>query len=161
MKKRPIGISIVAFLYIFIGMISLITEFFVSTYHSDMIDMVINHMEWITLLLMGIGLTLEKRWAWWLTVFLLTFSVFYNLYALIDFKSILLNARISQSDSTKYFYKTLATTVFQSLIILYLFQRNVFEYFRFEYVTKYRKLKILLGINLLIIFFTVLINKLL
>jgi hypothetical protein len=156
--KRPLGISIIALLNILKGMIGLITLFFLPGYveqNIDNIEMVMEYAEWFMYLIIGIGISLGKRWAWWILVFSLTLSLFYNLFSLVIAKDILLEAGLSSSEITKYFYKLGASIIFQTILLVYLYQKSVFRFYAFNYSTIKKKLAIVFSINILLITFII------
>jgi hypothetical protein len=160
-KKRPFGISIIALLNILKGMIGLMILLYASTFDEqggDKLDVVMEYFERFVYLIIGIGISLGKRWAWWIFVFLLAFNVFHNVFTFLTSEDILVKAGLTSNEITKYFYKLGAATLFQTILIVYLFQKNVFNFFKFEYTTLKKKLALVFGINIILVTVIILIE---
>lgn len=158
-NKRPLGISIIAFLNILKGIIGLMVLLYLSTFDEqvgDKFDITIEYFDRFMYLVIGIGLSLGKRWAWWIFSLLLTFSIFYNIFSFIISNDILVKSGVSSDEITKYFYKLGASTIFQLILLVYVYQKIVFKFFNFEVSSLKRKLTIVIGINIILIIIVIL-----
>jgi hypothetical protein len=160
-NKRPFGISLIAFLNIMKGMIGLAVLIYSSTFDEhtgDNFDIAFEYIERLLYLTIGIGLTLGKRWAWWIITYLFAISVFYNIYSLFIAKDILIEGGVSSGEITKYYYKLGASIIFQSILFIYLYQRNVFKFFKLDYSTIKKKLTTIIGFSIALIILIIVIE---
>lgn len=147
MTNRPIGISIISFLYIIKGLIDAVT-IFTAKRGLNQFEVLFDHFWWIALVLIGIALNFNKKWVWWVSSTIISFSVLFNLYQFLMFV-------LTFQEIAPLTYKILINAIIQGVILVYLFQKSVFDYFKMDYLTFHKKLKKLVIIN--IVFFVVIV----
>lgn len=141
MTNRPSSISFLSFLYVLvavIGLIPIISNNEISAlFKSDNLFSIITLM---LLILSSVGLFMGKKWGWWIVAFFTTFSILskipilYWSFANIDFIP----------DVGKFYLKNAGKMLVQTLILVYLFQENVNQYFQFNNnLSKLKRLGIL------------------
>lgn len=154
MRKRPVGISILAILIIIGGMFSIIIRFYTSLRLSFTISIVTiaSALFYLALTtLVGVTLWRGKKWGWWLgTSYLAYFILSYIHRALTLF--VLHNQQISIPMGLSYELTKISINLIMNILIyLYLFKDNVMEYYGVNRESKLKYGLIVLGIGILLI----------
>lgn len=147
MNNKPIGVIIIATIYVIFG-ISLPVLMLIghdNLLGMDAIDMALEHVEWISFLLIAYGLFFCHQWAWWLTTFILMFSFITSGYELNQIKAVLESLSMSQSGILKYTMQMAAVMIMQLVFFIYLWRNTVFDYFGFTYRSRHKKMAVLIG----------------
>lgn len=144
--KRPFGITIISGLYIIFGIFQLVVISVLIDHSEEIswIDLILVQLIWLFFLLMGFGLSLGKKWGWWISTVLTMFSAMHGAYELINFDLLMTSSDLSDSELKKEMYKSAGKVLFQMLIVIYLFQKNVFNYFVFDQKNRIKKAIIVL-----------------
>ncbi len=135
MKKRPAGISILAFIYILVGMLGIMMN--PTSISHDWTAYLI----YAALVVSAAALYLRHRWAWWLLGTLTAFSILVNCINLF----VTLAHPEALSDEHRLVMKFAGKLLLQSLILVYFFSQPVMKFFGFSTDNKPQKLFILLG----------------
>jgi biotin transporter BioY len=121
MTKRPIGISVISFLF-FIASLSILVA---TLGLSFKLGSVFGYLLAFVLFAFGFGLFKRKKWAWWLTSIMLMSLVMVDIFAIVT------SAGMSELQ-VKAFPGKLAQFALHSVLLYYLFQLNVIRYFQFD-----------------------------
>jgi hypothetical protein len=148
MIKRPVGISILSFIYIFI--VGILGIFSIVYSSNSLIVSLTNHKFDVLILSLFIVASIAffygKKWGWWVIGFLSLFAIISKIpYIYIGMMNL---ERIA--DPGKYFLTHAGKMMFQILIFVYLFQQNVIQFFQFQTISKLKRLGILLILNIII-----------
>jgi hypothetical protein len=159
MKKRPIGISILAVLGILGGIAILVMQIFTAKHYDtaaeysgvSAISMLVNlTILGIWGLLSGIGMWIGKKWGWWLGATYISYSVLRNANALLTISEIVAQNPDQSIDATKYYIKHIGRVIIHSFIACYYFKANVLEFFGFPTERKWKRILAYIGATLLI-----------
>ncbi len=135
MDNRPAGISILAFIYILVGMLGMMLN------PTPIMQGWATYLTYAILIVSAAALYLRHRWAWWVLGTLTAFSIMLNcinLFAALSHLDSLPNA-------SKYYLKFGGKLLLQSLILIYLFSQPVINFFAFKSDNKTQKLFMLFG----------------
>lgn len=159
MKKRPIGISILAVLGVIGGVAILVMQAFIAKHYGaaaehtgvSAISMLVNLIVLgIWGLLSGIGMWIGKKWGWWLGATYISYSVLRNLNALLTISEIVAQNPDQSIDATKYYIKHIGRVIIHSLIACYYFKANVLEFFGYPIERRWKRILAYIGITILI-----------
>lgn len=150
--KRPIGISIISFLYLASGGFIAAMYIFTPSVKSDTgytIYDVLGLLITVMMFVAAFGLSMGKKWGWWI----ISIISFNNL--LLDIRGLYEVTDITLSNDPNFYLHNIAALVFHILILVYLFQKNVFEYFGFNPNIIFKKigLVIVLSAGLFLVFY--------
>jgi hypothetical protein len=154
MRKRPIGISILAVLYIIGGIGVLGIQLFMGGVLTQAFNLIgISSISAVISLLFlgilglaaGIGMWLGKKWGWWLGAFYLMYSVARNINALIIIPNLVEQFGTPESGLAKYYIKHCGRIILHSLLVLYFFKSNVEVYFQVENLNVWKRFLKLFG----------------
>jgi len=136
MGKRPAGISIIAWIYILISGISLVSSLILSVYSWPLIII------YLTIFISAVALYLGQKWAWWLMATLAMFMLIRNTSALIL-------AIGNSSDVTgigQYYLLTGGKLIFHCLILIVLLSKPAIQFFAFQKLNTVQRLLILFAV---------------
>ncbi|HHL31261.1 MAG TPA: hypothetical protein ENJ41_01660 [Oceanospirillales bacterium] len=149
MNKRPAGISIIAVIFILIGF-SLMMQLFNANTESYLTL----STSFIIFYALSIGLIRGLKWAWWLT------AVVLMILTLADSVNIIASAQMSTAQ-VRAFPKKLAQFAFHGLMLFYLFQRNVTQYFQLENRDTWKNPAIVFAVSIALVLLYLLVLKVL
>jgi hypothetical protein len=154
MQKRPVGITILAVLYIIGGVGIFAVQLFMGGAISQVFDLFgISSMLAVVAILFlggsalaaGVGMLLGKKWAWWLGAFYLMYAVARNINAIIMIPTLLEQFGTPEAGVAKYYIKHGGRIIIHSLLVLYFFKSNVEAYFQVENVNAWMRVFKLIG----------------
>ncbi len=169
MKKRPIGITILAILSIFGGIGIIVVQVIFSgelekVFESHGLSSLATLLNFAILSVWafaaGIGMWLGRKLGWWLGSLYLSYSVLRNVNAIFTIMDIVAQNHDQVIDTTKYYIKHIGRVIFHSLLVAYYFKNNVMEFFQIS--TNYKKKRFwkFIGITLLIFIAMILVTQL-
>lgn len=140
--RRPLGLSIIASLFLISGIVTLILTLTAKSdiENPDAIDHIFQHLEWIIMLLIGFGLLKGKKWSWWLTTVSTGFVYLFGIYGLINIQSIVIENGLDEGQKINFIMESGAILFMQTMIMLYYFTRGVFGFFGMNYETLVQKI---------------------
>lgn len=157
MKKRPIGLTIIAAISIISG-ISLLASQFYRLFSSTVIDssiitstVVVKPLliaSALIYIISGIGIILAKKWAWILGIFNYGLEILKNIAGFFYFATVYSGiVEINMIIPTIAF---LVWIIFLTIIVIYLLSQGVLEYF--EVSNKEKKYYLIRIVSIVIIF---------
>jgi hypothetical protein len=120
MNKRPVGISIIAVIFILIGFTLMVQLFNANTESYLTLS-----TSFIIFYALSIGLIRGLKWAWWIT------AVVLMILTLADSVNIIALAQMPAAQ-VRAFPGKLAQFALHGVTLYYLFQSNVTKYFQLE-----------------------------
>ncbi len=148
MRKRPIGVSILAVLYIIGGIGVLGIQLFMGGALAQAFNLIgISSISAVISILFlgilgiaaGIGMWSGKKWGWWLGAFYLMYSVERNINALIIIPCLVEQFGTPESGLVKYYIKHGGRIILHSLLVLYFFKSNVEAYFQVDNLNAWKR----------------------
>lgn len=139
--KRPIGVSIISAIYLLAGGFTL-AFYFISPTELTLDSMLLLLIS-IIIISASFGFSMGSMWGWWV----ITIICHVNIVSMIDL--LLLSPGVVQDSDNYHVLEDVAILIFNLLILLYLFQKNVFEFYLFDLNTKASKLGISLALGIL------------
>lgn len=149
--KRSFGLSFIAYFSLTKGIIAslMILTGRVQLSNLDTIDLLFEHLEWISYLLIGIGLLKSQKWAWWLVTVMIGFTIMYGVYDMIKLQIFFADIGMDQGPNIfNSILKNITILFIQAIMLIYLFTRDVFIYFSLDYKTLSKKIVIVLAISI-------------
>ena len=139
MNKRPVGVSILAVLYVTGGLGTLAIQILFSSSLlgaaeflgvSSLLTMV--HFAFLGALGLaaGIGMWTGRKWGWWLGALYLLYSIARDTNALFTISDLVREYGEPEAGATRIYVKHAGRIIVNSLLILYFFKSNVVEYFQ-------------------------------
>ena len=139
--KRPIGVLMLSAIYFLAGGFTLALYLFsptVITLNSILILLIT-----IIIISAAFGLSMGKIWGWWVAAII----CHVNILCMIEF--LLISSETAQINMIENKLEFIAILIFNLIILVYLFQKNVFEYYLFNLDTKIKKLVVSMCIGAL------------
>ena len=168
MRKRPVGISILAVLSLVGGIGILILQFvFFDLLQEGFSQIgVSKNASVVNISILGgwaiaggVGLWFGKNWGWWLGVLYLSYSVLRNAYATVAISDLVSQFPEQNINATKYYVTHGLRVVVHSLIVLYYFRENVLDYFGLESSNKSTLFKQMAGATAVLYGLMLLVSK--
>jgi len=163
MVARPVGVSILAALHFFGGLLLFGAQFLLlanlqavdETLRSVGIPpaMLIVSVMFLSILAIAsaIGMWKGAKWGWWLASFYYVYSIFRNGSALLTVIAMADQLEGGSRGPEYYIIKHGGRIIFHSFLVLYFFKGNVLEFFGTETVNKPKAIGILVGICVIIV----------
>ena len=137
MKKRPLGITILAILNIAGGIILFVGQVLMIGFLDELPSLGISSpaamisvaVLAILALVSGIGMWLGRSWGWWLGAFYYVYGIVRNLNGVISLSGFSDEFGAPSQGIETYYIRFGARVVFYSLILVYLFRGNILEHF--------------------------------
>lgn len=163
-RDRPLGVTILSILHVLGGlmMLPLLAALFANSEEAQKplqelglpFELLVAGMCFLAIssLLSGVGLFLGRKWGWWL-------AAFYYVYSIVRHgNALLLTYELAELDGGGgrgigyHRAKFVARIVVAVLVLVYLFRGRVLDYFRFEPGGKLKRLGIVIGVCILMVF---------
>jgi hypothetical protein len=151
--KRPIGITILALLYLLGGVAILVMQVVLWNKIGEGLESIgmSSTIGTAAIIFLGvldigaaIGMLMGKQWGWWAGAFCLFYSVARNLNTLVSIPSIMEQHGGPDGGMERLYVKYAGRVIIHSLLALYFFKANVVEYFRVGQLVAWKRFTILL-----------------